>query len=169
MYLEYIGGTELLTGQESMRIKTKNCEEEIGSIRGLEEKDKCPKPGYATRGSCPGGLMGLEGLLVSAGPRPIFLSILFHIIPMSCYTVRTVVLLCELNRYITHFLRGLLQVHELMKRVLPEKRAQFGLIQHVLATLPTVHTSKRVFYGVYDNTPYVCAINARKSNPHTSS
>ena len=39
------------------------------------------------------------------------------------YTVKTAVLLCELNRHITHFLRALLQVYELMERVLPEMRA----------------------------------------------
>ena len=41
------------------------------------------------------------------------------------YTVKTAVSLCELNRHITHFLRVLLQVHELMQRVLPEIRAHF--------------------------------------------
>ena len=89
---------------------------------------------------------------------------------MPVNTVKTAVLLCELNPHITHFLRVLLQVHELMQCVLPEMRTQYGLIQHVLAALFMVHTSKCVFfYRVYDNTPYVCTINARKSNQHTSS
>ena len=71
-------------------------------------------------------------------------------------TVKTAVLLCELNRHIIHFLRVLLQVHELMQRVLSGIRSQCEPIQHVLAALPMVHTFK----------PYVRTINARKSN-HT--
>ena len=50
------------------------------------------------------------------------------------FTVKTAVLLCELNRHITHVLRVLLQVHELMQCVLPEMRTQYGLIQHFLHT-----------------------------------
>ena len=65
--------------------------------------------------------------------------------PWTLYTVKTAMVLCELNRHITHFLRVLLQVHELMQRVLPKMRAQCRLIQHILAALLMVHTSKRVF------------------------
>ena len=54
-------------------------------------------------------------------------------------------MLCELNRHITHFLRVLLKVHELMQHVLPEMRAECELIQHVLAALPMVDTYKHVF------------------------
>ena len=85
-------------------------------------------------------------------------------------TVKTAVLLCELNRHITDFIRVLLQVHELMQRVLPEMRAQCGLIQHVLAALLMAHTCKLVFfYRVYDNTPYVCTKNFRRLGCSTGS
>ena len=56
-------------------------------------------------------------------------------------TVKTAVMLRKLNRFITHFLPVLLQVYELMQRVLPEMRTQCGLIQHVLAALFIVHTA----------------------------
>ena len=55
------------------------------------------------------------------------------------FTVKTAVL-CKLNRHLTHFLCVLLQVHQLMQRVLPEMRVECGLIQHVLAALLMVHT-----------------------------
>ena len=89
----------------------------------------------------------------------------------STYTVKTAVLLCELNRHIRHSLRVLLQVHELMQRVLSKMCAQCGLIQHVLTALSMVHTSKCVFFcnHVHDSTPDVCTINAQKSNQHYSS
>ena len=64
----------------------------------------------------------------------------------NAITVKIAVLLCELNRHITHFLRVLLQVDELIQCVLPEMRTQYGLIQHVLAALPMVQTSKCFFF-----------------------
>ena len=83
-----------------------------------------------------------------------------------CITVKTAVL-CELNRHITHFLRVLLQVHELMQCVLPEMRTQYGLIQHVLAALPMVHTSKCVFFTAYTTTYIMCAQSMRESRINT--
>ena len=81
--------------------------------------------------------------------------------------MKTAVLLCELNRHITHFLRVLLQVHDLMQCVLPEMRAQYGLIQHVLAALPIVHTSKRVIFTAYTTTHLMCVQSMRESRINT--
>ena len=79
---------------------------------------------------------------------------------LTC-TVKTAVLLCELNRYITHFLRALLQVRELMQGVLSGMRSECGLIQHVLAALPMVRTSKRVFFLPRKRQHALCAYCAK--------
>ena len=42
------------------------------------------------------------------------------------HTVETVVLFCALKRHITHFLRVLLQIHELTQRVLLEMKLNAG-------------------------------------------
>ena len=86
---------------------------------------------------------------------------------VSVYTVKTAMLLCELKRHITHFIRVLLQVHESMQYVLFEMRAQYGLIQHVLAALPMVHTSKRVFFTAYTTTHLMCVQSMRESRINT--
>ena len=88
--------------------------------------------------------------------------------PVTC-TVKTAVLLCELNPHITHFLRVLLQVHELMQCVLPEMRTQYGLIQHVLAASLMVHTSKCVFFlpRMYTTTHLMCVRSMRESRINT--
>ena len=73
------------------------------------------------------------------------------------YTVKTAVLFYELNRHITH----------LMQCVLPEMRAQYELIQHVLAALPMVHTFKRVFFTAYTTTHLMCVQSMRESRINT--